>query len=309
MSQAIAVDATEYPFSSNFHTVEGGHKLHYVDEGTGELVVMVHGNPTWSFYFRNLIKRLRDRYRVIALDHIGCGLSDKPGDEDYAYTLSRRVEDLGSLIKSVAPEGAITLVVHDWGGMIGMAWAVQNPERIKKLVLLNTAAFPLPESKPFPFPLWLARNTRVGSVLVERFNAFSRVASRVCVTEKMAPQVKAGFEAPYVAPENRLATLRFVQDIPLKPEDQAYKIVADTEGRLNIFADRPILIGWGHKDFVFDKHFLARWKEIYPGAEYVEYPEAGHYVLEDRRDDLIERIDAFLRKEKESEPVSGKEAI
>ena len=285
----------EYPFEPHYFEVDGGHQMHYVDDGEGHPVVMIHGNPSWSFYYRNLIGRLSPNYRTIAPDHIGCGLSDKPGDEDYEFTLERRVKDLGDFLDEVVPDEEITLVLHDWGGMIGMAWAVQNPQRVRRLVLLNTAAFHLPESTRLPFSLWLARDTRLGAFLVERFNAFSRGAVHFCVTEKMDPQVARSYMAPYAgSPQERIATLRFVQDIPLKPEDRGYDLVSRTEEGLSLFEDRPIFVGWGHRDFVFDRHFLARWKEIYPDAEYLEFFDAGHYVLEDRSKELGERIESFL---------------
>ncbi len=143
-----------YPFTPHYIEIGGrsaatgassgaGHRMHYVDEGQGDPVLMVHGNPSWSFYYRDLISALRASHRVIAPDHIGCGRSDKPNDDRYDYTLSTRVADLGTLIDSLDLR-AITLVVHDWGGMIGMAWAVQNRDRIARLVVMNSAAFPLP---------------------------------------------------------------------------------------------------------------------------------------------------------------------
>lgn len=285
----------EYPFASKFVEVDGGHRLHYVDEGRGPLALMIHGNPTWSFYYRNLIRELREGRRAVAVDHIGCGLSDRPSEEDYEFSLRRRVEDLDEFVDQVVDDEQFDLVLHDWGGMIGMAWAVQNPDRIRRIVLLNTAAFHLPDSKGLPFSLWLARNTKLGALLVNRFNAFSRGATRFCVTEKMPREVVRGYRAPYESsPRDRLATLRFVQDIPLEPGDRGYDLVSRTEENLGLFADRPILVGWGHRDFVFDRHFLERWKEIYPDAEYVEYGEAGHYVLEDRSDELCAEIARFL---------------
>src|ERR1700730_9125742 len=123
-----------------------GLRLHYLDEGSGEPVVMVHGNPTWSFYYRNLVEALSGQYRTIALDQIGCGLSDKADDSKYSYTLESRVADLEALLDHLEVDREITLVVHDWGGMIGMTYAARHPERIARLVILNTAAFPLPPS-------------------------------------------------------------------------------------------------------------------------------------------------------------------
>ncbi|MDH3999398.1 MAG: alpha/beta fold hydrolase, partial [Desulfuromonadales bacterium] len=118
----------DYPFENNFLDLNG-LKYHYLDEGQGDVVVMVHGNPSWSYYYRNLAKALRDDYRVIAPDHIGCGLSDKPGDDAYEYTLRQRVDDLDALLAHLDVNEKITLVVHDWGGMIGMAYAARYPER------------------------------------------------------------------------------------------------------------------------------------------------------------------------------------
>ena len=116
-----------YPFQSHEVTLDG-HRCHYLDEGSGPVLLMVHGNPTWSFYWRNLILALRDRFRIVAVDHIGCGLSDKPAADDYSYRLARRVADLGQLIEKLDLR-QITLVAHDWGGAIGMGAAVAAPER------------------------------------------------------------------------------------------------------------------------------------------------------------------------------------
>src|SRR5690606_5870175 len=151
-----------YPFRGRYFDV-GGARMHYLDEGTGEPVVMLHGNPTWSFYYRELVRALSPRYRCIVPDHVGMGPSDKPGADRYEYTLERRVDDLGALLEPLGVERDVTLVLHDWGGMIGMAWAARRPERVARLVILNTAAFPLPDDKPFPWPLWLTR-TPVGAL-------------------------------------------------------------------------------------------------------------------------------------------------
>ena len=141
-----------------------GLKLHYIDEGSGEPIVMVHGNPTWSFYYRHLIDSLRDSYRVIVPDHIGCGLSDKPDDSRYRYTLSSRVDDLERLLDHLGLDRDLTLIMHDWGGMIGMAYAARHPERIARLVVSNTAAFHKPASKPMPRALTICRDSSAWSI-------------------------------------------------------------------------------------------------------------------------------------------------
>lgn len=291
---ALGIPTKLYPFQSNYHEVLPGIRMHYLDEGTGEPVVMVHGNPSWSFYYRNLVQALSPTHRTIVPDHIGCGLSDKPGDADYTYTLSQRVDDLENLLETLGVRENITLVVHDWGGMIGMTYATRYPERIARIVILNTGAFHLPKSKGFPLPLRITRDSRLGAMLVSRFNAFSRTAARVCVTTPMPADVANAYMAPYNSPENRIATLRFVQDIPLKPEDRAYDVVSETQSKLGELAHLPILICWGAKDFVFDRHFLARWKEIYPKAKVVEFGDAGHYVLEDRGDEIEALVKELL---------------
>lgn len=284
-----------YPFKNNYMDLNG-HSYHYIDEGEGEPVVMVHGNPSWSFYYRNLITALKGRYRTIAPDHIGCGLSDKPDDSDYKYTFEQRIDDLEALLENLGVTENITLVVHDWGGMIGMGYASRYPDRIKRIVILNTGAFHLPKTKMFPWPLWICRNTILGAFLVRGFNAFSRTAAHVCVKRKpMSKEVRDAYCMPYNNWKNRIATLRFVQDIPLRPADPGYDLITDIQEGLTRFSNTPVLICWGLKDFVFDKHFLADWRRYLPQAEVHEFADCGHYILEDAADDVIPLIDQFLK--------------
>ena len=157
----------DYPFEGRFLDLDGV-RMHYLDEGAGTPVLMVHGNPTWSYYYRHLVLALRDRHRVIVPDHVGCGLSDKPDDDSYPYRLERRVQDLERLVDHAKLDGKVTLVVHDWGGMIGMAWAARHPERIERLVILNSAAFHLPAGKRVPLSLRLARSALGGFLAQDR---------------------------------------------------------------------------------------------------------------------------------------------
>ncbi len=293
MGGSMDIPADLYPFEHHYLNLDG-LKYHYLDEGQGETMVMVHGNPTWSFYYRELVKNFRDRYRIIVPDHIGCGFSDKPGDDRYPYTLQRRVEDLEALLDHLGLHENVTLVLHDWGGMIGMALAHRRPERIKRLVLLNTAAFHLPQTKSFPWQLWLTR-TPLGSALVRGMNAFSATATRVCVTRQpLEPRIRKAYTAPYDNWNNRIATLRFVQDIPLRDKDPGYKLVSDVETNLGQFDALPVLICWGLKDFVFDKHFLATWEKRLPSAQIHRFADCGHYILEDARDEVIALMEEFL---------------
>jgi haloalkane dehalogenase len=282
-----------YPFRSKWLDIDG-LQMHYLDEGEGEIVVAVHGNPTWSFYYRDLVQALRGEYRIIVPDHMGCGLSDKPNDDRYDYRLGRRVEDFGRLMDDLGLED-INLVVHDWGGMIGLAWAVRNPGMIRRLVILNTAAFHLPKTKAFPWQLWMVRDTPLGPLMVRGFNGFARGAARfACTRKKLSREVRDAYCAPYDSWADRIATLRFVQDIPLRPADPGYEIVTDTSASLEVFRDRPVLMCWGDRDFVFDHHFLAEWERIYPQAEVHRFPDCGHYILEDASEQVIPLIRDFL---------------
>ncbi len=285
-----------YPFTGRLLERPAG-KLHYLDEGSGDPVVMLHGNPTWSFYYRNLVLALRDTHRCVVPDHIGCGRSDKPPVTLYDYSLRSRVDDLEALLDHLNLRENLTLVLHDWGGMIGMAFAARHPERIKRIVASNTGAFPLPKSKRFPWSLWLGRNTRLGAWLILKKNAFCRLAARWCVTRrKLPPDVRAMYLAPYDTPEHRVAVLKFVQTIPLKETDPGYDIVRATAASLPKFAAVPTLLLWGMRDFVFDRHFLAEWQRHFPHAETHTWPDCGHYLLEDAGEEVIMRVREFLTK-------------
>lgn len=317
----VSAPGSLYPFPPRFLD-RGGLRYHYVDEGPrgGPPVVMVHGNPTWSFYFRDLIAALATTRRVIAPDHIGCGRSDKPDDSRYDYRLASRVDDLEALLEHLGVRENVTLVLHDWGGMIGMGWAVRHPERVARLVILNTAAFPLPASKPLPWSLWLGRNTALGAFLVRGLNAFSRGAVRWCATRApLPPEVRAGYLEPYDSWAHRIAVLRFVQDIPLRAGDPSWGPVSAVAERLGLFRRTPMLICWGERDFVFDRHFLAEWTLRFPEAEVHRFADAGHFVLEDAKAEIVPLVERFLsspasvpasenENENEGKPVTQRRA-
>lgn len=284
-----------YPFEPRWLDIDG-LRMHYLDEGPREapIVLMVHGNPTWSFYYRNLVLALRDRYRCIVPDHIGCGLSDKPSDSQYAYTLARRISDLSALMDHIQPKAPVNLIVHDWGGMIGFGWASGHPDQIASMVIANTAAFPLPTEKKLPAALWLVRNTKLGALLVQGLNAFSGIAAKVAFKKPVSKEVRKAYTGPYDSWDNRIATLRFVQDIPLEPGDPGYDIVQATESALQHFTQKPCMLAWGEKDFVFDLHFLNKWKQVFPHADVLSYPDCGHYIFEDAGQALTQAVGDFL---------------
>ncbi|MCK5818600.1 MAG: alpha/beta fold hydrolase [Psychromonas sp.] len=283
-----------FPFKRNFMQCNN-LQFHYVNEGQGEPIVMLHGNPSWSFYYRHLIATLKDNYQCIVPDHIGCGFSNKPDDIHYDYTLKSRIDDLESLLAHLNINDNITLVVHDWGGMIGLGYAARYPDRIKRLIILNTSAFHLPEEKPFPWALKICQNTIIGSTLVRGLNAFSFIASFIGVKQKaMTKNIRKAYLKPYNNWNNRIAIHRFIQDIPLHEGDRNYQLVSDISKNLNHLQHVPTLICWGLLDFVFDEHFLAIWKCKMPHAQIHEFDDCGHYILEDAREKVIPLIKNFL---------------
>ena len=287
-----------YPFTPKQFQPRPGLSMSYLDEGPrdGEVVVMLHGNPSWSYYWRTLVSGLSDKYRCIVPDHIGMGFSDKPDDADYDYTLQSRVDDVAALLQHLGITGPVTLAVHDWGGMIGFGWALSHAAQVKRLVVTNTAAFPLPQAKPMPWQIALGRDWKFGALIIRAFNAFSSGASYLGVERRMPADVRRAYVSPYNNWKNRISTVRFMQDIPLGPQDKAWPLLEEAGRRLPEFADRPVFLGWGLKDFVFDKHFLAGFRAALPNAEVHAYDDAGHYVLEDKHETLVPLIRDFLQR-------------
>ncbi|MCK4767639.1 MAG: alpha/beta fold hydrolase [Desulfobacula sp.] len=285
-----------YPFESKFINING-HDLHYIDEGEGEPVVMVHGNPTWSFYYRHLIQTLSPDFRTIAPDHIGCGFSDKPDAKTYHYTLESRIKDLDTLITHLNINEKINLVLHDWGGMIGLAWAVDHIDRIDKIIITNTSGFFLPEEKQFPFLLWLIKTIRIFAVpAVLGLNVFAKGALYLGSEKKLPPKVKKGLVKPYNSWKNRIATLKFVQDIPINKKDQSYAIVDHVDRHLKRLDEASLMFLWGAKDFVFDLEFLNEFRRRFPRAATHVFHDAGHYLFEDKPEETACLIETFLNK-------------
>ncbi len=277
----------EYPFESHFLNISGNN-LHYVDEGEGDVFLMLHGNPTWSFFYRNLIKHFSQNHRVIAPDHIGCGLSDKP--QDYNYTLENHISNIEKLVSTLNLKD-ITLVVHDWGGAIGMGLATRHPELIKKVVVMNTAAF---RSIEIPFRINILKNP-IGQWCIRSFNAFAWPATFMTVETPLSSTIKKGFLLPYSNFKTRIATAKFVDDIPLSDKHPTYKTLQKIEDNLhNVKA--PFLILWGEKDFCFTMSFQKTWLKFFPHAKAITYHDAGHYLIEDKKNEVTLEIERFINE-------------
>ena len=279
-----------YPYTGKYLTVSAG-QYHYLDQGTAEegVILAVHGNPTWSFYWRALIEHFSDRYRVVIPDHIGCGFSDKP--QAWAYQLGGHIDNLCQLVEELDLKN-IVLVVHDWGGAIGMGMATRFPERIQKIVVTNTAAF---RSQEIPASIASCRIPVFGEIAVLGFNAFAGVASWRASAKGLSKEVKSGLLFPYNSWENRIATLRFVHDIPLKEKHPSYQTLLTVEEGLEKLLDKPMLICWGELDFCFTPNFRKEWERRFPNATVHAWDDVGHYVIEDVPERFISTMNGWLK--------------
>ncbi|OQB96035.1 MAG: Haloalkane dehalogenase [Verrucomicrobia bacterium ADurb.Bin122] len=268
----------QYPFKTKSYTTPHGAQMSYVDEGphSEEAVLFLHGNPSWSFLYRDIIKTLSPKIRCIAPDHIGMGLSDKPAD--YPYNLAARITDIEGLVNHLGL-WKVHLVVHDWGGAIGSGWAVRRPERVGRIVIFNTGAFRSPH---IPLRIALCRTPVLGTFIVRALNGFAGPAVWMSMNNrKLTRDERRGFLFPYNSWGNRVAVNAFVKDIPMEDDHPSYKTLAEVELGLKELHPKPVRLIWGGADFCFDMRFFMRWQKIFPHAQHYYMPEAGHYVIDD----------------------------
>lgn len=286
----------EYPFEPHVFDVDGTW-MHYVDHGPvqggprgDEAILFVHGNPTWSFAFRHLISAHSIEHRCIAVDHVGCGLSDKPAD--YDYTLERHAENLTALVDHLGLR-RVLLVLHDWGGAIGMGFARRRPGLVQAIAVMNTGAF---RSKHMPLRIAACRWPGIGPLFVRGFNAFSRGALTMAVEKPLSDVAKRGYLLPYASWNERVAVQSFVEDIPTKPDDRSYAELVEIEKALPSFKGRPTAAFWGMKDWCFTPEFLHGFLDRWPDMEVTCYEDAGHYLFEDERSALGKRLAGWIHR-------------
>jgi pimeloyl-ACP methyl ester carboxylesterase len=274
----------------------GAHTLRYLDVGSGDDVLLcVHGNPTWSFYWRGVIGRFADSHRVIAVDHVGCGRSDKPPRGAFDYTLAAHRDNLVALIDSLDLK-RVTLIAHDWGGAIGLASLLERRDRFDRIVLLNTGAFPPPY---VPVRIAACRFPLLGTAAVRGLNAFARAATSMAMSRtRMNCETARGLLAPYDSWQNRVAIDAFVRDIPMSKRHPTYSTLENLEAELPSLAGLPSLLVWGMKDWCFRPECLRRFQSAWPSAKSVEIADAGHYVIEDAPGETLDAIDEFLAQTK-----------
>ncbi len=281
------IDRREYPFVSRYLDLDMG-RMHYVDEGKGEPVVMVHGNPTWSFLYRHLIRGLSGEWRCVAMDHIGFGLSDKPPDwsylpEDHARNFEKLVEALGLR--------DITMVVQDWGGPIGLSHAVRSPGNVKRLVVMNTWMWSV-RGDPHYERFSGFMGGPLGRLLIRRFNFFARVVMKQAMGDpaRLPAAVHRHYLRALERPEDRKGCWTF----PKRIIDSSVWLEGLWSERDRI-RDKPALILWGMKDIAFRERELDRWIGLFNNARVVRYGDAGHYIQEELGSGLCPVIAEFLR--------------
>jgi len=280
------LNTKEYPFAHNYLTVDGA-QLHYIDEGQGEVILFVHGTPSWSFEFRNVIKYLSKKYRCIALDHIGFGLSDKPAG--YDYSIQNHTATLLKLINHLQLN-QFTMLVHDFGGIIGLAAAEQIPEKISKLIILNTWCRSIQDE-----PEYKKMKGILGSPLMPFLYRYFNFSAKYILPaafgerSRLTPEVHQQYLKPFGNACERNGTVAFAKSLL---RDQDY--YASIGKKLPVLKNKPVLIIWGMKDaFITEKHLLWM-QEQFPAAEVVKYEDAGHFVLEEKSVVAGPVIEAFL---------------
>jgi len=280
------IDQREYPFESRHFVVLAG-TLHYVDEGSGQSIVMVHGNSTWSFLYRRLIKQLRSNNRCIAIDHLGFGLSDKP--KDWSYLPQHHAANLTAVIEGLGLKD-ITLIVQDWGGPIGLSYAVSHPDNIARIIIMNTWAWPV-NRDPYYIAFSSFMGGLIGRMLIRRYNFFARTVMRQAFGDKrkLTKAVHDHYLLPLANADDRKGCLVFPKQIIGSTAWLAQ--IWDSIAALN---GKPMLIVWGMKDIAFREKELKRWETTFPNAQSIRLSSVGHYVQEEAPDELAAAVISFL---------------
>jgi haloalkane dehalogenase len=286
MNDTSWVDRTAYPFEPRYFEVDGA-RMHYVDEGEGPPVVMVHGTITWSFLYRDLIRALAPRYRCIAPDHLGYGLSDKP--EHVPYRPADHARRLKALIEHLDLRD-VTLIVHDFGGPIGLSYALDEPGNVRSLVLFNTWMWSL-RGEPIVELASRLGGGAVGRFFFRRFNIELRTVFKAAWADrsKLTTALHQQYLKPFPQPSDREPMWVLARE--LLGSSEWYDELWSRRERISAI---PALLLWGLKDPIFRARHLARWQALFADAETVQFPKAGHFVQEEARDELRPIVERFL---------------
>lgn len=288
MPSADWIDRREYPFASRTADLSTG-AMHYVDEGSGPPLLFVHGTPTWSFEFRHVIKALSNRYRCIAPDHLGFGLSSRPSA--FAYTPEAHASALREFVDKLDLHG-FTLVVHDFGGPIGLPLALAADSRVARVIVLNSWAWPIDDDPT------MTRGARLlggalGRFLYKHANASLKLImpSAYGDRKKLTRAIHAQYLNVFNDRDARVQVLHALAKALLGSRAH-YQSLLD---RLGGLAGRPVLIVWGMKDSAFKPYQLARWRALVPHATVVEVEGAGHWPHEEEPARVVAEIERFMK--------------
>ena len=279
-----------YPFESKYFATPSGYRMHFVDEGNGDPIVFVHGNPAWSFEFRHLIAALRSGFRCVAPDHIGSGLSSRSGRREDNHPESHAAR-FAALLDHLDLRD-LTLFMTDWGGPIGLDFARRHSDRVRRLAIANTWCWPVGDDFHFrAFSFLMA--SRPGQYLIKRHNIFVNTVMPKAVGERrvLTPEIMAHYRQAQPSPEARAANAALPGYIVGASPwlDSIWRERA-------AFADKPALIFWGHRDIAFRKKELDRWKTALSSIELHEFENCGHFLAEEAPERLVTALRSFMQK-------------
>lgn len=288
ISELTWLDRNEYPFASHYFQTEYG-RMHYLDEGQGDVIVMVHGTPEWSFVYRKLIKGLSKDYRCIAPDFLGFGLSDKP--LSYGYKPEEQARMLEGFITSLKLKNII-LIVHDFGGPLGLSYAIEQPDNVRKLVVMNTWLWSVKDD-PFYARFSQLMKTPLGKLLYLQFAFSPRVIMKQAVADKakFTKHIHQHYLKVFPTPESRRSTLVYAKS--LIDSDKFWSSLWERRERIQ---DIPALILWGMKDIAFKEKDLQRLETVFKNVQTLRLENVGHFVQEEVGEDVILRIRTFLTR-------------
>lgn len=292
------VDRAAYPWTPKQYAVDRNHhKMAYLDEGTGRPIVMVHGNPTWSYIWRDFVKGLSSHARCIVPDHIGFGCSDKPRDGTY-HTLERHIRNLTALLRHLELD-KVTLVLSDWGGPIGLGWATRNPEKVERLILMNTWGMRSDGLLKFPMSFRALRSPGMGEILIQKHNLWVErfLPLGIAKKERVTEGLMDAYRAPFPFPDDRAAILRFMRMVPIRGGDESYETMGEIEAGLEAL-DVPVDIFWGGKDSALTPRVAHYFADLLPQGdpdEVITLGDAAHFVQEDAHEAIVPRLVSRFR--------------
>lgn len=280
------LDREAYPFAPHFLEVDGG-SMHYVDEGAGDPILFVHGTPTWSFLYRHLIKGLRGEHRCVAPDQIGFGLSAKPAGWHYSFAAHAR--NLATLIDRLGLN-QLTLVAHDLGGPIALAYALDNPGRVARLCLFNTVMWPMAGEFAVP-AVGKLFGSPLGRFLYLQLNVSARQLLPMVYGDrtKLTPAIHSQYLGPFPTPADRHGMYAFAREV-----SAGLPWAAGLWARRAALAELPAQLIWGMQDPAFGPRYLARWREVLPQASVLELPAVGHFAQEEAPEEALGALRALL---------------